>query len=285
MVIGICGAGTMGKGIAVASLQAGHHCVVFDLNDELVQSCHGFVRKQMEIAVSKSKMTESAMNDSLGRLSTTIQVSDLSGCDIVIEAIVERSDAKDHLFAELEKVVSASCILATNTSSIAVASLARKLTNPSRFIGLHFFNPAHIMKLVEIIPCPGTSELCLAQSLLFIKELGKSPAVAKDVPGFIVNRVARNYYNESQRIVSEGGANIRQVDAIIKAHGFKMGPFELMDLIGVDVNLDVTKSMYQQYFFEPRFQPSLLQQQYVDAGLHGRKSGRGFYDYRTKATE
>jgi len=169
--------------------------------------------------------------------------------------------------------------LATNTSSIAITALTASLQHPERFVGLHFFNPAHIMKLVEVIKGQRTAQSVVDDAFAFAKSLGKSPVVASDVPGFIVNRVARNFYNEPQRIVMERCATIEQVDTLMTSLGFKMGPFQLMDLIGVDVNLDVTTSQWQQFYNEPRFAPSLLQRQYVDAGNHGRKSGHGFYDY------
>jgi 3-hydroxybutyryl-CoA dehydrogenase len=196
----------------------------------------------------------------------------------VVEAIIERLDVKHELFVALEAIVSKKAILATNTSSISIAALARPLQSKGRFVGLHFFNPANIMKLVEVIRGPETSDATVKTCMKLAKEMGKVAVVAKDVPGFIVNRVARNYYNEAQRIVMEGAASIEQVDALMRGIGFRMGPFELMDLIGVDTNLDVTKSQWEQFFLEPRFTPSLLQQQTVDAGHHGRKTGKGFYD-------
>ena len=194
----------------------------------------------------------------------------------MIEAIAERLDIKHAFFQSVEKVCRPDAILASNTSSISIASLARCLQDPTRFVGLHFFNPAHIMKLVEVIRGPRTSDAVVQICVETARGMGKTPVVAKDAPGFIVNRIARNYYNEAQRVVMEGAATIEQTDALMQGLGFKMGPFALMDLIGVDVNLDVTKSQWQQFFYEPRFTPSLLQQQYVDAGLHGTKSGGGF---------
>ncbi len=228
-------------------------------------------------------MTSEAAADALNRYAQVSNLDALQGSEMVIEAILEDKDVKVALFGQLEKLLAEDAILATNTSSISISSIARELSKAERFIGLHFFNPAHIMKLVEIIPGPKTNEQSIKKSQSFVKSLSKTGAIAKDVPGFIVNRVARHYYNEAQRIVTEGGAQLEQVDRIMKSAGFKMGPFELMDLIGVDVNLEVTKSMYRQYFFEPRFQPSTMQQHYVDAGLHGKKTGRGFYDYSEKA--
>lgn len=283
MRIGICGAGTMGRGIAIATAQAGIECRIFDPSTKVMDACMTAISDTFNKAVQKQKMSAEEADEALVRCNASTSLSEMADCDLVIEAIVELPDAKNTLFRELESIVTDNCILATNTSSIAIASLSRHLRCPQRFIGLHFFNPANIMKLVEIIRAPQTTDDVVKIATEFSIHLGKSPAIARDVPGFIVNRVARNFYNESQRIVTEGAATITQVDTIMKSAGFKMGPFELMDLIGVDVNLSVTKSMYEQYFYEPRFQPSGLQQYYVDAGLHGRKTGRGFYDY-TKST-
>lgn len=279
MIVGICGAGTMGRGIAISSLQAGHHVVLTDLSTDALVAAAGYVRKQLDTAVEKGKLAADARDRAVEAFSTSTDLAALHACDLVIEAIAERLDIKHALLQALESVCRPDCILASNTSSIAITALARSLKDPSRFVGLHFFNPAHIMKLVEVIKGTLTADHVVDASVSFARGLGKTAVVARDVPGFIVNRVARNYYNEAQRVVMEQAASIEQVDRCMKALGFKMGPFELMDLIGVDVNLDVTKSMWGQYFNEPRFTPSLLQQQTVDGGLHGRKSGRGFYGY------
>lgn len=279
MIIGICGAGTMGRGIAIASLTAGHGVVIFDISDEALTAARNNVIEQLRKAVEKGKLDATACAIAEQNIVTGSSIDVMSTADIVIEAIAERLDIKHALFTELERVCRPDAILTSNTSSISIASLARCLANPSRFAGLHFFNPAHIMKLVEVIKGPRTSDDVVTTCVEFAKGLGKTPVVAADAPGFIVNRIARNYYNESQRIVMEGAASIAQVDTLMKGIGFKMGPFELMDLIGVDVNLDVTKSQWEQFFHEPRFTPSLLQQQYVDAGLHGKKTSGGFFSY------
>lgn len=281
MIVGICGAGTMGRGIAIAALQASHSVVVFDIADAPLEKAKANITSTLDKAVEKGKLTATDRDLAIERSTFTTNLDDLSVCDVVIEAVAERLDIKHDLFTRLEALVRPDAILATNTSSISIASLARPLQHQDRFVGLHFFNPAHIMKLVEVIKGPRTSESTVAWCVDFSKGLGKTPVVAKDVPGFIVNRIARNFYNEAQRIVMEGAATIPQVDALMQGLGFKMGPFELMDLIGVDTNLDVTKSQWQQFFLEPRFQPSMLQQQHVDAGLHGKKTGRGFYDHDT----
>jgi len=276
MIIGICGAGTMGRGIAIASLSAGHSIILFDLSSDALVAAVTFVRDQLAKALEKGKLTLEQFEAATAALTSSTDASALGTSDMVIEAIAERIDIKHALFREIETVVSPTAIIATNTSSISIASLARCLNDPSRFVGLHFFNPAHIMKLVEVIKGPKTSRHVVDLCVDYAKGLGKVPVVAADAPGFIVNRIARNYYNESQRIVMEGASTIEQVDTLMKGLGFRMGPFELMDLIGVDVNLDVTKSQWEQFFHEPRFTPSLLQQQYVDAGLHGKKTGGGF---------
>ncbi len=281
MIVGICGAGTMGRGIAIAALQASHSVVVFDIAAAPLEKAKGNITSTLDKAVEKGKLTATDRDLAIERSTFTTNLDDLSVCDVVIEAVAERLDIKHDLFTRLEALVRPDAILASNTSSISIASLARPLQHQDRFVGLHFFNPAHIMKLVEVIKGPRTSDATVAWCVDFSEGLGKTPVVAKDVPGFIVNRIARNFYNEAQRIVMEGAATIPQVDALMQGLGFKMGPFELMDLIGVDTNLDVTKSQWQQFFLEPRFQPSMLQQQHVDAGLHGKKTGRGFYDHDT----
>lgn len=281
MNVGIVGAGTMGRGIALASLLANHTVILTDQTAEVVHAAAAYIGKQLDASVEKGRITTEQRDAALSRLQTSTELSAHAPANLVIEAIVERLDVKHALFRALEGICSPDCILSSNTSSIAITALARCLQTPERFVGLHFFNPAHIMKLVEVIRGTLTTQDVVDAAVAFAKGLGKTAVVAKDVPGFIVNRVARNYYNESQRVVMEGAASVEQVDRCMKAIGFKMGPFELMDLIGVDVNLDVTTSMWGQYFNEPRFVPSLLQQQTVHGGMYGRKSGRGFYPYES----
>ena len=279
MIIGICGAGTMGRGIAIAAARAGHSAVMVDLSEDQLGVAASYVNKQLDKAVEKGKMSSEDAEAAKTRVSTSTDLKEFAPCDLVIEAIVERLDVKHQLLEQLEKIVRSDAIIATNTSSISIAAIARPLEDPTRFVGLHFFNPAHIMKLVEVIRGPRTSDATVKTCVNLAVEMGKSPVVARDVPGFIVNRVARNFYNEPQRIVGEQAATVPQIDTLMKGLGFRMGPFELMDLIGVDTNLDVTKSQWEQFFLEPRFAPSMLQQQTVDAGNHGKKSGRGFYDH------
>lgn len=282
MTIGICGAGTMGAGIAQACLQAGYTVIVYDSFEDARHRASGFIQEMMNKAVQKGITTPTDADAARGRFTITGELETLSACDIVIEAIIEDAAAKHSLYAALENILSPTAILASNTSSIAITALAAKLRHPERFVGLHFFNPAHIMKLVEVICGMKTAPETIAAMNTFAEKLGKTAVEAKDVPGFIVNRVARNYYLEAMRIVMENGSTIPQVDALMRSTGFKMGPFELVDLIGVDVNFAVTMSVWEQYFREPRFAPALLQKEYVDAGLWGKKTGEGFYRYNDK---
>jgi 3-hydroxybutyryl-CoA dehydrogenase len=282
MTIGICGAGTMGAGIAQTCLQAGCTVIVYDTIESARVRAAAFIQEMTAKAVQKGIMSAEAAEAARGRFSVSAELDALKGCDIVIEAIIEDAAIKNSLYAALEGILPETAIIATNTSSIAITALAAKLRHPGRFVGLHFFNPAHIMKLVEVICGMKTAPETIDAMNAFAEKLGKTAVEAKDVPGFIVNRVARNYYLEAMRIVMEGGATIPQVDALMRSAGFKMGPFELVDLIGVDVNFAVTMSVWEQYFREPRFAPALLQKEYVDAGLWGKKTGEGFYRYNEK---
>lgn len=283
MNISICGAGTMGRGIAIACLQSGHSVVLFDLNEEATKKAHEYIASQLLKAVEKNKMTKEDADACMNRLLATTAISDAAGGEFIIEAIIEKPEIKNQLFRSLENAgLAEDAILATNTSSLSVNQLGSKLRKPENFVGLHFFNPANLMKLVEIVSSRQTSPETLERSVAFIKGLGKTAVIAKDVPGFIVNRVARNYYNEAMKIATEHAAEPEQIDRIMKSLGFKMGPFELMDLIGNDVNLEVTKSVYEQYFHESRFTPSNMQQEIVNAGMFGRKTGKGFHDYSKK---
>lgn len=282
MTIGICGAGTMGAGIAQTCLQVGFAVIVYDTLEAARARAAAFIQEMTAKAVQKGITSAEAAEAAYRRFSVTAALEMLKDCDIVIEAIIEETDAKNSLYAALEDILPQTAIIATNTSSIAITALAAKLRHPERFVGLHFFNPAHIMKLVEVICGMKTAPETITAMNAFAEKLGKTAVEAKDVPGFIVNRVARNYYLEAMRIVMEGGATIPQVDALMRSVGFKMGPFELVDLIGVDVNFAVTMSVWEQYFREPRFAPALLQKEYVDAGLWGKKTGEGFYRYNDK---
>lgn len=282
MNISICGAGTMGRGIALSALQAGHSVLLFDNHDGVLMTAHEYIHSQIQKLSEKGKITPDTAASLQEHLHTTQNITKVAEGDIVIEAIIEKPEAKYELFSALEHSgLSDTSILATNTSSLSVNQLSTKLRHPQNFIGIHFFNPAHLMKLVEIVPSRLTADDVVQRSLQFVKGLQKSPVLVKDVPGFIVNRVARNYYNEAMKIATESASEPEQIDRIMKALGFKMGPFELMDLIGNDVNLEVTKSVYEQYFHEPRFTPSIYQQEIVNAGRYGRKTGKGFHDYQS----
>lgn len=274
----------MGSGIALASALAGYDVVLYDIADEFLQRAYRNIGVLMDKSVERGKLKMEDANKAALRIRTSSHFDHLKTCDLVIEAAIEKLSTKQELFAKLSDLCGGECILATNTSSLSITAIASATRAPKNVLGLHFFNPAHIMKLVEIIRGQETSEEVLYKVEGFVKQLGKVPVLAKDTPGFIVNRVARNFYGESFRIAADGIANYEQIDRIWKANGMSMGPFELMDLIGIDVNLAVTQSVYDQFFGEPRFRPHLLQQKMVEANLLGKKTGRGFYDH-SKSTK
>lgn len=282
--IGICGAGTMGASIACAALQAGLNVYLFDVSEQARTRGIAFIRQSFAKAIEKEKMSQSAADTAMKHLTSCSALQELRSCDLVIEAIIEDVAAKQSLFTQLEQILRAEVILATNTSSLAITTLSRQLKRPERFVGMHFFNPAHVMKLVEIIPTKTTLPSVTEAASSLARKMGKTVAVAKDVPGFIVNRVARNFYLEAMHIATEGGADIAQTDSIMRSAGFRMGPFELMDTIGLDVNFAVTLSVWEQYFREPRFAPSSMQRDYVLAGRLGKKTGAGFYDYPDRSS-
>jgi 3-hydroxybutyryl-CoA dehydrogenase len=274
---GVCGAGTMGSGIAYAAAVAGYQVWLYDIETQFVERGEAQIGTFLQGGLDRGKLTQEEADAIRGRIRTTTSLSDFADCSIVVEAIIERMEIKQKLFRDLEAIVSPETILASNTSSLPITEIGALLQHPERVVGMHFFNPAHIMKLVEVIQGYRTSDETVQRTAEISRELGKTPVRAKDTPGFIVNRVARNFYGEAFRIVGEGAATHAQVDRCIKALGFKMGPFELMDLIGIDVNFAVTESVYALYFFEPRFRPHLIQRKMVESGLLGKKSGGGFY--------
>ncbi len=284
-IIGIIGSGAMGTGIAQVAAMAGHEVHVYDANPIAAQVAADNLRKSIEKLVEKGKCTSEKMTSVLTNVKFQSQIEKLSNASLIIEAIVENLEVKKEVFEVLDNLVSADCILATNTSSLSIASIASACKKPNRFIGIHFFNPAQIMPLVEIIPAVQTDEQTLNTSIDLIKSWGKTVVQCKDTPGFIVNRVARSFYGEAIRIYEEGIANIATIDAAMKTvGGFKMGPFELMDFIGHDVNYKVTETVWEQLFYDPRFKPSLSQKRLYEAKRFGRKSGIGFYDYSENAT-
>lgn len=280
MNIGIIGAGTMGIGIAQVAATNGCKVWVYDANAKQVETATVGLEKTLTKLVDKEKISAEKMTEILANISIATELKDFKDCELIIEAIIENKEIKTKVFTELENYVSESCILSSNTSSISITSLGAELKKPERFIGIHFFNPAPLMPLVEVIPSLLTENTLAEKIYNLMKEWGKTPVIAKDIPGFIVNRIARPYYGEGLRIVEENIATPEQVDDAMKTLGnFKMGPFELMDLIGVDVNFAVTTTVYKDYFYDPKYKPSLLQQRMSEAKLHGRKTRKGFYDY------
>jgi len=284
MNVGIIGAGTMGIGIAQVAATNGCKVWVYDANAKQVETATVGLEKTLTKLVDKQKISAEKMTEILANISIATELKDFKDCELIIEAIIENKEIKTKVFTELEKHVSESCVIGSNTSSISITSLGAELQIPERFIGIHFFNPAPLMPLVEIIPSLLTEKSLAEKMYNLMKDWGKTPVIAKDIPGFIVNRIARPYYGEGLRIVEENIATVEQVDDAMKTIGnFKMGPFELMDLIGVDVNFSVTKTVYNEYFYDPKYKPSLLQQRMSEAKLHGRKTGKGFYDYSEDA--
>lgn len=278
MKVIIVGCGVMGSGIAIASIRAGYSTTLYDLNEDALQKAESYIHQQLKKAIEKGKMNDSQKDEALSNLSFTKNFNDLVG-DLILEAVVEKLEVKQKLFADLESQNSSHCILATNTSSIPITQIGRELKHPERLVGVHFFNPAHIMKLVEIISGAATDDSYAQKTFDWANSLGKKAVLAKDAPGFIVNRVARHYYVESLKVLEENVCSHEVMDELMKATGFKMGAFELMDLIGVETNYSVTSSMFEQFNYDAKFRPSRIQKQLADAGFHGRKSKRGFYRY------
>lgn len=280
MKVAIIGSGTMGSGIAQVAATAGCTVKLFDLNQEALAKSKNALETTLTKLVEKEKIDSIEKSRIQNNISYVDTINDLSDSDLVIEAIVENLEVKRKLFSELENYVSPETILASNTSSLSIASIAASCQKPERVIGIHFFNPAPLMQLVEVIPAVQTSAEVLQKTIKTITDWKKTVAVAKDTPGFIVNRVARPFYSESLRIYEEGVADFATIDWSLKTlGGFRMGPFELMDFIGHDVNYVVTETVFTAFYFDPKFKPSFTQKRLVEAGFLGRKSGRGFYSY------
>ncbi|MEN9440378.1 MAG: hypothetical protein RLZ33_454 [Bacteroidota bacterium] len=280
MVVGVLGAGTMGAGIAQVAAQNGSEVVLVDLNQEMLTKAENNLDKVLARLVEKGSISEDEKINIQGRITYSTDVHDFKSSKIVIEAIVEKLEVKHNVFANLETIVSQECILASNTSSLSIASIGSVLKNSSRVIGIHFFNPAPLMPLVEIIPAVQTSQETLDFSKELIRSWKKVGVICKDTPGFIVNRVARPYYGEALKIYEEGLADFATIDwAMTTIGGFRMGPFTLMDYIGNDVNYAVTESVFASFYYDPRFKPSFTQKRHMEAGFYGRKSGRGYYNY------
>ena len=277
--IGVVGAGAMGSGIAQLAAQAGHTVVLVDQSESALERSAAALAKVAARLVEKGKWSTADSERIQSAIDRTTALDSLAACDWVIEAIVEDLGVKQSLFQSLETIVASDAVLATNTSSLSVTAIAGKLQHPERFMGLHFFNPAPLMALVEVVPALQTDSAHVDRAKSMMDDWGKSPVVTKDTPGFIVNRVARPFYGEALRIFEEGLASRETIDAAMRNAGFRMGPFELMDLIGNDVNYAVSCSVFEAFYNDPRYRPSLIQKQHVDAGWLGRKSSKGYYTY------
>ena len=278
--VGIIGAGSMGIGIAQIASTSNCNVFIFDQNKSACQQALKKLEKVLIRLIEKGKISTIKKDSILSNIKIVESLESMKDSDLIIEAIVENSAVKKEIFCQIESIVSDDCVLATNTSSISITSLASCLKNPIRFIGIHFFNPAPIMPLVEIIPALQTNSKLVKEIHQLLLNWNKKPVVAKDTPGFIVNRIARPFYSEALRIYEEQIADFKTIDFAMKhIGGFRMGPFELMDFIGNDVNYAVTESVFKAFYYDPRYKPSFTQKQYADAGWHGRKSSKGYYDY------
>ena len=280
--IAVVGAGTMGAGIAQMAATAGFPTLLFDIRTDLVEQGLAGIRKNLAQAVEKGKMQETTAQEILGRVQPVSHFRDLQA-ELFIEAVLEKLEVKQKIFRDLAGWNAADSIFASNTSSIPITQLASGIPHPGRVVGMHFFNPAHLMKLVEVVSGTQTSPEVAALVSDLCRHMNKVPVAALDYPGFIVNRIGKLYHTEPLRILEEGSATIEAMDALMEASGFKMGPFRLIDLIGVDANLNVTRSLYELSGKEPKFRPSPIQEQMVADGRNGRKSGKGFYDYSAKS--
>ena len=286
MQIGVLGSGAMGTGIAQVAAQAGHDVILFDKNPAAIERAKEKLLKILNRLVEKGKMTDADAKGIFGRIYFVDNIYAYKDCGLIIEAIIENLDIKKDVFDQLADIVSKDCILASNTSSLSITSIAGSVTNPERFIGIHFFNPAPVMKLVEIIPAMQTSSATTKQARDLIDSWGKLTVLVKDTPGFIVNRLARPFYGEAIRIYEEGFADFATIDwAMTEIGGFRMGPFTLMDFIGNDVNYAVTESVWKSFYHDPRYKPSFTQKRLSEAGWLGRKTGKGYFDYNENAVK
>ena len=279
--IGIIGAGTMGTGIASVCALSGFKTLVYDVSQQVLSRAHAVIFRGYDKLIEKNKITAEIISEAEKNLEFVSDVMKLSSCELIIEAAVENIDLKKVIYSQLDELTLPEAILASNTSSFSITAISSAVkNNPSRVVGMHFFNPANIMKLVEIIKGGFTGEEVLNTVISVARRLGKTPVVCSDTPAFIVNRVARSFYGEALKMLGEGNIDVETIDKIMREEGgFKMGPFELMDLIGIDVNFSVTKSVYEAYFHDQKYKPHPIQQKLVEAGTLGKKSGRGFYKY------
>lgn len=275
----ICGAGTMGSGIAQVCAQSGFNTILFDVNETVLEKAEFGIQQNLQFLVNKQKISSEEKENIYKRIQF---IKEINFCvaDVIIEAIIEKIDAKVYLFNKLSEINNKKTIFGTNTSSLSVSNVQKNILYPERVAGMHFFNPAYLMKLVEVVKGEQTNE-DVAQAIYDLcKQLNKIPVMCKDAPGFIVNRVARHYYLEAMKLVEQGVTTFENVDAIMEASGFKMGPFKLMDLIGMDINLSVSQSQYEAFNNAERFKPSNLQIEKVKSGKLGKKTGKGFYEYK-----
>ena len=279
-ILAVIGSGTMGSGIAQVAATHGHKTYLFDQSSDALEKAKKNLLSIHDRLVEKGKIDESRKVEILNNIIYTNNISDLKDSNFVIEAIIEDLEIKKDLFKRLQEVIKGDVIYSTNTSSLSIAALSSSIAKPENFLGVHFFNPAPLLPLVEIVPSFITDNSITSQVKHLIDSWAKITVLAKDTPGFIVNRVARPFYSESLRILDEGIADIATIDWAMKTFGgFRMGPFELMDFIGHDVNYIVTESVFKEFYYDPRFKPSITQKRLVEAGMNGRKSGRGFYNY------
>lgn len=286
MTIGVLGSGSMGSGIAQVAATAGAKVVLCDNNPEALERASQQLQKILNRLVEKGRIDDPTAKAIFGRIYFSENINDFADCEMVVEAIVENLDIKKTVFTKLESIVSPACILASNTSSLSIASIAAACQHANRVLGIHFFNPAPLMKLVEIIPAIQTDIAVMERARRLVDDWGKLTVLAKDTPGFIVNRVARPFYGEALRILEEGLADVPTIDwAMTALGGFRMGPFTLMDYIGNDINYTVTETVFKAFYYDPRYKPAFTQKRMSEAGYLGRKSGRGYYDYSEGATK
>lgn len=277
--ITVIGAGTMGRGIAQVSALAGYQVILYDINEELVQKGFEAIAQTIEAGVKRGKTPADLAEQAKQAFTLTTSLETAAAADLIIEGAPEKLELKRDIFRQLDQYAPAGTILASNTSSLSINALAGSTHRPGRFVGLHFFNPVHLMKLVEIIPTEDTTPETLSAVQTYVARIGKTSVLCKDTPAFIVNRVARPYYGEAFRLLGEGAADVATIDKLMESVGFPMGPFKLIDLIGCDVNFAVTQSVYNAYFHDPKYRPHPIQQRMVESGRLGKKSGRGFYNY------
>ena len=277
-ILCVCGAGIMGSGIAQVAAASGFYTILFELNDAVLEKAQASIEKTLQSLVEKRKITGNAKEETLNNLRFTNNLHDCLG-DVIIEAIIEKPEAKIALFNQLAEINHSETVFASNTSSLSITQIAKGVKNPERVIGMHFFNPATIMKLVEVVNTIYTNEHTTRIIIDLAKQLNKTPVLCKDSPGFIVNRVARPFYIESLRLAEEGLTDFGTIDLLMESTGFKMGPFKLMDLIGNDINYAVSCSVYEQLNKPDRLRPSEIQKGKVETGQLGKKTGKGYYEY------